>query len=253
MEEENMTEDISEFPTEEDWSTIEQTLPYASLLSLVGSLDVKVRENQGLSDFMKSLSSTGYTNELRQRVGYVGRSHIFMQYYFNKGIPDERFQEVSEEKGETTWYPDFKDADWHVKGWFDYFSDIFYYQLASTWDTLGHLINERYELNIKQKDVSVSRAVDALEGADKVLWQRMRGLINTDTYKSAREIRNSMAHAYLPNVPGMAVFKPQNHPMGIVRVYGTKRYITSKQIISNALDWVSLLSRALEYLVDSSL
>ncbi len=42
-------------------------------------------------------------------------------FYYEKGIPDDRSHETSQQNGTTYWFPDFQQDDWHVKGWFNYF------------------------------------------------------------------------------------------------------------------------------------
>lgn len=135
-----MVDNFIQFPKEEDWSRIYDASPFEGIFSLVDKFVTKVYDTQESSDFMTVAGVIGYTNDLYQRLSYIGRSYILMMFYYEKGIPDDRSHETSQQNGTTYWFPDFKQDDWHVKGWFNYFSDGFYYQLFSAFDTIGHIL-----------------------------------------------------------------------------------------------------------------
>lgn len=104
-----------------------------------------------------------YLHEVRQRLGGVARSYILMMYYYGKGIPDKRpYVSPSKDGHSVQYYPDFTERQhFHIKGWFDFYSDTFYYKLFSAWALIGHMINVAYGLGIKKADFS--KAVEALK------------------------------------------------------------------------------------------
>lgn len=248
-----MAENFFDFPSEEDWLSIEQNSSIDNLFTLLDECKLKIiDENHGALDSTTLLSLDGFIYDLYHRIGYVGLSYIFMEFYHQKGIPDEKLH--AESSGEDNyWFPNFEKKHWNIKRWFDYFSDIFYYQIFSSWDGVGHLINEQYQLGLDLDDVSFRRIIKPLKNANQELSQKLQDLIDSDVYKTALRIRNDIAHKHLPNVPGMIVVKQKSPSIGLSgRSYASKNYVPSNQIIVNSKDFLDLFAKTLQAIIDAT-
>lgn len=71
-------------------------------------------------------------------------------------------------------------------------------------------------MGLRPEKVTFTKAVAKLDKKDQSLSEKLENLITNDAYIEARKIRNEVTHNYLPNVPGMGVFKPKNHLLGVV-------------------------------------
>lgn len=197
-----------EFPTRIDWKRIYNSSPFKGLCSLISQL-----ENSGfgtgnnVQEFPAGMELLGYLYEVKQRLGDVTISYIFMMYYYEKGIPDKCWYISPSKDGHSVQYfPDFAEKHFHIKGWFDFYSDTFYYKLFSAWDSVGHMINVAYGLSVKK--VSFSTAVKALNNRrNEILYKRLKELQNSTGFVKAKEIRNDIAHNYLPNTPRIRIYR----------------------------------------------
>lgn len=168
-----------------------------------------------------------------------------MMFYYQKGIPDQRwFIQPGRDGKSIEYYPDFQERHFHIKGWFDFYSDILYFKLFSSWDTVGHVLNAKYDLKIKE--VHFTNVINALKSKDQTLHTTLLELTRTDSYKKGRKIRNDVTHNYAPNIAGTAVFKPESNPIGITHVFGLKNYTTSDEIVANAQELFELFAKTIK-------
>jgi hypothetical protein len=162
-----------------------------------------------------------------------------MVFYYEKGIPDKRWYILPVTKGESVqYYPDFKEAHFHIKAWFDFFSDTLYYKLFSAWDLIGHALNTNYELEIHK--VYFDTAIKKLRKKNTNLHAVLKKLTDSQTYKDARRIRNDITHNYLPSTAHMVVHKDSH-----VTTIDLKKYVPSEEIVSNVRGALELFAETL--------
>lgn len=228
-----------EFPTKEDWKRIYNASAFKKIFSVLDSFGAKEHTPD---DFAKTIELNGWLYEIRQRISDTARSYCFMMFYYEKGIPDKRWYISPGTEGESVqYYPDFKEAHFHIKAWFDFFSDTLYYKLFSAWDLIGHVLNTNYELMLKIDKVYFGTAIAKLREKDTNLYDCLKNLTDSQTYKDARRIRSDITHNYLPSTAHMVVHR-DNH----VTTIGFKKYVPSEEIVANVREALELFTETLQ-------
>jgi len=244
-----MSADALEFPTKADWKRICNSSPFQGLFSLLAQFEnSEFGKDKKTQDFFAGMELHRYLYEVRQRLGDVARSYILMMHYYGKDIPD-KCSDVSPSKDGHTfqYYQGFTGRHFHIKGWFDFYSDTFYYKLFSAWDLVGHMINVAYGLGIKKSDFS--KAVDALgKKGDEPLHKCLKDLQKSKGFKRAKDIRNDITHNYLPNVAGIRVYRSD----GLKSLSLKASYITSEEVVANAQKALDLFAKTIEILLASA-
>ncbi|MGD0879869.1 MAG: Cthe_2314 family HEPN domain-containing protein [Anaerolineales bacterium] len=156
-------------------------------------------------------------------------------------IPDKRWFISPGRKGESIeYYPDFQKVHYSIKNWFDFFTDTFYHKLFSAWDLVGHFLNVKYDLSLKE--VYFSTAIDGLSEKNSNLYSSLLEVKDSSAYKKAKNIRNNIIHNSPPNIPGTAVYR-SNHSGIFGRRFATiglKEYIPSGEIFINIREVLEL-------------
>ena len=223
-----MNTEIFEFPVREDWKRI----PSASAFKKIYSVLDRLESSEHLpGDFARDLELKGWFYEIRQRVGDTAISYFFMMFYYEKGIPDKRpWISPGKNGASVQYFPDFKEVHYSIKMWFDYFSDTLYYKLFSAWDVVGHILKVKYDLEIKERDVSFSTAFKKLGDGDKDknLYDCLKKVKDSPVYQKAHRIRSDITHNYLPNTAHMVVRRCSQFT-----TIDLKEYITSEEIVTN--------------------
>ncbi|WKZ49281.1 MAG: Cthe_2314 family HEPN domain-containing protein [Anaerolineales bacterium] len=242
------------FPTSDEWNRLYDSSPFEKINLQVDEFVRKIHGSQQSSDLMTTAGVIGYVNDLYLRLSYAAKGYILSKFYFDDGIPDEPAYEIRSD-GTTIWYPNFKNDDWVVKGWFDFSSSAFYFHLFSSWDTFGHILNDWYQLRLKPRSVYFSNAVTKLKGVEYPLYEGLERLIDSDIYNAAKEIRDNLAHKYLPNMPGQKVFRPKYYSLeNMVKdfsILGIKSPVGSKKITENSLAILDLFEKSVILISDS--
>lgn len=226
-----------EFPTKEDWKRIYNASAFEKIFSVLDSFGAKEHTTD---DFAKTIELSGWLYEIRQRISDTARSYCFMMFYYEKGIPDKRWYISPGTKGESVqYYPDFKEAHFHIKAWFDFFSDTLYYKLFSAWDLIGHALNVNYELKIDK--VYFDKAIEKLRDKDTNLHACLKNVKDSRAYQKAHGIRINITHNYLPNTAHMVVHRDSH-----VTTIGLKKYVTSEEIVTNVRETLELFTATLQ-------
>ena len=234
-----MNNALFEFPTREDWKRIHSVSAFTKIYSVLDSLE---SSEHLTGDFARDLELKGWFYEIRQRIKDTAISHFFMLFYYEKGIPDKRWYISPGTSGESVqYYPDFEEVHWHIKMWFDFFSDTLYYKLFSAWDLIGHILKVKYGLEIKERDVYFSTAFKKLGDKEKNLRCCLKKVKDSPVYKEALKIRNNITHNYLPNTAHMVVSRHSEFT-----TIDLKQYITSEEIVTNVQGALELFAETLQ-------
>jgi len=231
-----------EFPTNEDWKRLYNAASFDKIFSFLDDFAAKSRPGSGWTGLTKAIELNGCIYEIQHRLADTSRSHILMMFYYEKGIPDKRWYISPGKNGESVQYfPDFEEEHFYIKGWFDFYSDVFYYKLFSTWDLIGHALNVKYDLGVKRVDFG--KAVRALEGKNRPLHDNLESIRNAPAFQTAKKIRDNITHNSLPNTVGMAVYKGDRF-----ETVGLKHYTTSDEIVANVRETVALLEATMQHI-----
>ena len=130
-----MNTEIFEFPVREDWKRIHSASAFKKIYSVLDSLE---SSEHLTGDFARDLELKGWFYEIRQRVEDTAISYFFMMFYYEKGIPDKRWYSSPGINGASVqYYPDFEEVHFHIKMWFDFFSDTLLLSISA----MGHILN----------------------------------------------------------------------------------------------------------------
>ena len=226
------------FPNRKDWKRIYLSSPFvkinSALKNIASNWDPATSGWDGIGGAIE-LNQCFYEIQLRTMNAF--KSYYFLMFYYGIGIPDKRWYISPGKKGESVeYYPDFLKLHYSIKSWFDFFTDTLYYELFSAWDLVGHFLNVKYGLGLKLNKVYFTNAVDGLVEKNPNLYNCLKKIIDSSVYKKAKEIRNNISHNFLPNTPGMAVFR-NSQAAGIgfrqTATIGLKEYIPSEEIVTN--------------------
>ena len=149
-----------------------------------------------------------------------------MRYYYELGFPED------------VDYAKMNDEIYMKRDYFYYYADVFFYDLFSSFDILGHIINLVFRLGINKPDFDFS--LKKLKEANDTLYDDFIPIINNATYKNAKKIRNDFTH----NVPSGV---PDNRPRQITPTtwaFGGSYHVPPSQVLTTAEAAVTLLKDA---------
>lgn len=173
-------------------------------------------------------------------------SYGMVMFYFRIGIPDDNWVNSSGDSGATfEYFPDFTERDQFTKQLFDYHSEVFFLKIFSCWDTIGHILNFVYELNLDARQVKFTSAVDKLKARDGHLFEQLSSICKDASFEKAREIRNNYAHNYIPSTVGPSIRRVPGSEDTYEGHAG--EYTTSKEIVLIAQESLELLALTVEH------
>lgn len=237
-----------EFPTKEDWKRIYNASAFNKIYSMLDGLEDK--EHTTLC-FTQNIELSGWLYELRQGIGDIAISYCFMMFYYEKGIPDGRPYISPGTNGESIQYcPDSEPIHFHIKAWFDFFSDTLYYKLFSAWDVIGHILNLKYDLKIDIDKVYFGTAIGKLRKKDINLHACLNNVLCSSAYKTAHKNRVNITHNYLPSTAHMIARRDNNPELkGNVTHIDIKEYVKSEEIVTNVQEALELFAATLRYVL----
>lgn len=231
---------VIDFPSQDEWQRIYDATPFERLSQRIIALANQSSSGRGLSGFKKAIDENEFLLQLQYRLTDIAKSYILLTHFFEKGIPDDEWHISPGKSGSSVeYFPHFEPIHFLIKDWFDYYADTFYYKLFSAWDMLGHILNVRHSLGLKQQDVTFHRAVKKLADKDKALYGRLDEMRNHAIFREANRLRNNITHNHLPSSTGISV--TLNEKGGGI---GIREYTTSAAITKNVRSIVDLLEKA---------
>lgn len=103
-----------------------------------------------------------------------------------------------------------------------------------------------YELGANR--VSFDEALRRLEGVNPALYNRLKKIIDSPDFGTARELRNDITHNFLPGQIGSPVRRVSKNHM----TFGCGDYIPSAQIKDNTIKVLDLFAASLEAIKEQS-
>jgi Cthe_2314-like HEPN len=236
-----------EFPTKDEWRQLESSYPFKQLWISEDDFQYTNNPDGSIENFFAGSEIRTWAVHLQNRLIQVRWSYVLSMFHFNKGIPDERWFISPGKKGQSIeYYPNFEEADHFVKAQFDYYVDVFYYKLFSAWDTLGHLLNVTYELEIERADFY--KAVRKLKVIRPVLYSKFKKIMDSADFKKMREFRHNITHNHLLGHIGSSVRKVSKNHI----TFGGGSYTPSAQVKENMAKSLDLLVETLEAIKEQS-
>lgn len=250
-----MSQRYRRFPSSADWKRIYSASRFEQLLTQAERLQPEGITARDVDAFVKTVKLDGLHLELHQRLSAAATSYVLMVFYFEQGIPDNRWHQSPGKSGSSiSYFPDFQPKHFRLKGWFDFYSDMFYYKLFSAWDLMGHVLNVRHSLELPLPDFA--SAIEALGKKDPVARAPWNSIFGSHIFRDVRRIRHDITHGYSPSTTGMAVSRENLVLKGKKTIrygFGIKKYLPSNEILSTANKGIGLLERSLAILTGVSL
>lgn len=241
-----------ELPTPDEWQAIFKSSPAAELLALARGPFKRADRLAGIDAFAQSVALSRLEMEVHNRVLDVARAFVFMTFYYQRGIPDGRWQISPGRNGQSIeYFPDFEEHHFVIKGWFDFYCDTFYQKLFSAWSILGHLLNIEYALGIKERDVDFIPAVRRVASVDAELARKLQSVVQHASFTAAQRLRHDITHNEAPTSTGMTVTRHESDE-AVVYAMGTRAYTTSAVFMENAQSTIALLNESLRTLQDGA-
>ncbi len=214
---------LFELPTPAEFNDIADEFPCEELK--ISEDDFSVFLNPAEFRRFSDESSIGtWRLHLQNRIYQTRTSYVIMKFLINKGIPDERWFAPGE-KGGIKFYPDFEKEDYIRKAQFDYFADVYFLKLYSCLDSVGHLLNLCYDLQIAKPDFH--RALNKLTGLRPELYFELKKIKDSESFIAFKHLRHGIAHNELPGHVSGFVHKVSENEYTL----GAGRYTPTREII----------------------
>lgn len=138
--------------------------------------------------------------EYNNKVGSVIISYILCRHYFDKGIPDDPWVISPGKNGESIQYmPNFGEEHWGRRYWFSYFSNSFYLQISSLWDSVLEIINHYYGYNLPVDMRLRSQLIKRLKADHPIISGAFDSIMTEPIYTEAQKYRTAAAHGTSPS------------------------------------------------------
>lgn len=238
--------DFGGFPSREQRSEIFGSLPFLQDMRLEIIEKSDSNETMYIDEWEMYLEFNSWLRQFNNRIGEVKLSYLMSMYYYNMGIPDGEWHISPGKNGESIQYfPNFKEESFCIKYYFDYHSDVFYYKIFGVWDSIIHLINIYYRINIFKFDSYFKQTIiKALKTKNPSLHSYLSNLSKNKIYRKANTLRNNLTHNFPSNDIDPGVERIGNG----ITIHKVGNYVTSKEFKENMDGILELLWKTLKKL-----
>lgn len=233
---------MSRFPTDEEFECIQSNY-FTSELDLVSEEVSLLLFPETFDGTFMRLEVNDWILHLSNRMIHARDSYHLMMFYFDRGIPDTRPWISPGENGDSiTYFPDFSREDHINKMSFNFYADTFFSKLASSWDTIGHLLNVIHQLHLKPKRIDFASVVTELNKSISGPGKELHGLLKCSEYQNFNKVRNDITHNFLPGMFGNTLQRTDD---GKKIFIGVGPYVTSDEIVKTAKNALQIFNRTL--------
>jgi hypothetical protein len=235
-----------EMPSKAEWNNIETTKWPSVLEELDDLFAYDIHPENSPQKFAARLAMTSWEIDLMNRLRHTRWTYVFITHIYGKGIPDDEWIR-SPAPGEiaTKYFPSFEHEHHIRKATFDYFIDIFFFKLYSCLDTLGHVLINMYDIELKGKP-NFHRAVDGLKIIRPSLHAKLTLVIESDDFKEIKSLRHVATHNEA--LGGVNSFVNKISPNHFT--FGAGKYITSSEIIRSVENAKVVLERIFKLMLE---
>ena len=218
-----------EYPTEEEWKEIYRSFPAADIVFSEYDFNFAQKKGlEGLNQLTTIKEINAWIMALENKWKDVARSYVMMNFYYDKGIPDEPYFISPGRKGESVeYFPNFKKVHYVRKDAFDFYADVYFFKVFSAFDGLWQLFNVYFKCGLDIHKVTFESLCKRLE--DKKTADHLRIILADERYGESNKIRNAFVHRLPPQAQGPGISRKEN-TIG----FGISEYTSSKQIAETA-------------------
>ncbi|MBT2254429.1 Cthe_2314 family HEPN domain-containing protein [Priestia megaterium] len=175
--------------------------------------------------FVDNLDIQQWVLILGNRIRELNIPLAYSMYFLEKGIPDDKWWKEGEIQS-VEFFPDFDNDNWSNKYSFDFFSDTFFYKVFTVFETIGHLLFKKFDLEPHgRQKISFNTAISNLKGKHEGLYTDLLDIKQSDKFKKASIFRNDSTHNFPPYRIGNG-FKVFDNSMSV----GIGNYTPSKEV-----------------------
>lgn len=233
---------MNRFPTDEEFERIQANYPTPEL-NLVPHDVALLLCPENLDGSFRRLEVDDWILHLSNRMIQARDSYHLTMFYFDRGIPDTRpWISPGENRESIAYFPDFSNDDHINKASFNFYADTFFSKLASSWDTIGHLLNVVHQLRLKPRRIDFALAVAELNKSTSALGKGLYDLLQSTEYQNFNNVRNDVTHNFLPGMFGGTLQRTND---GKKISIGVGRYVASDEIVQTARSALQIFNRTL--------
>lgn len=188
-----------------------------------------------------------WIREFNNRSFDLSNTYAILINYYNMGIPDKEWYIYPENKGQSVQYfPHFEDKHYAYLYWFGFYMDSFYTRFFGLIDTIYHILNVKYQLEVPEKLGFNKEVSDKLRKYDSDLVKYLNDVRKYDTYIKVSEFRNNITHNYRPNQITSGVNREKRADGSIIIDYGVGDYTTTEEFVENIEKGIELLAKIVD-------
>lgn len=199
-----------------------------------------------LSDFEDgyyNIQMQYWLKEFNNRAFDLIVNYTLLKYYYDAGIPDEEWYKSPGENGKSVeYFPHFKREHYGILYWFGFYVDSYYTRFEGLIDTVYHIINVKYRLDIEPSLGFKGNVLKKLEKKDKALFEYLNSLPDNPVYRQINEFRNNIVHNYRPNQIDSGFTRTINPDGSKIITMSVGNYTTSTEFLNNIKDSLDLLA-----------
>lgn len=205
-------------------------------------------KDESLIAAFKGIHTTHRVLELQNKINEVNRDFNMAMFYFYRGIPDDEWKRSPGKDGlSVEYFPNFKEEHFSNQYNFNYFVQIFFYKVTTLYEIIGHLIYNRFSLQINEKNprdkISFTSAISKLKSRDEKLQESLLNIKSSSNFRNGAKMRNDIAH----NQPAYEISSFITVKNGLT-AFGTGSYTTSKEIKRTMINYLESVRETFECL-----
>jgi hypothetical protein len=235
----------AQYPTPQDWDDICQRKQDS-----INKIQFEFNNRPyNLLDFsqIKDMEYSYWLREFNNRSFDMITSYVMMMFYYDKGIPDDEWYISPGKTGKSIdYFPHFEERHFIYLYWFGFYMDSYYTKYFSLIDTIYHLVNIRYDLEVPSKLGFKSEISKKLKSVDTELHDFLNSLRNNTTLGKITDFRNNIVHNYRPNQVDSGINTVKRDGQIIEMSFTVGNYTKTSEFVNNINDSLDLMSLIVE-------
>jgi hypothetical protein len=234
-----------DYPDEKEWNEIVKNSPVLKKLHLKINSDIKYDNDvfNPLYDFEFEI----WLRQINNRLFNIYMTYIFLMHYFNKGIPDDKHSDSRGKNNKTVRFlPHSGEKSYWIKYLFYYYVEVLYFQAFSVWDSIHHLINVYYQMDIEPRLGFNENVMKKLKDKNIILHKLLKKQKENEVFEKAHRLRRDFTHNFLPCRFGFVIGRENKEDKKVKETHLGIKIPKSKEFQTNIYQFLELLSTTLE-------
>ncbi|OMC83351.1 Cthe_2314 family HEPN domain-containing protein [Viridibacillus sp. FSL H8-0123] len=191
-------------------SSFDEEFPELQFATREGSFDLKEVVN-GVFE------ADSWKYEFNWRVLNISTNYVLLMHFFEKGIPDNEYKNLTGEK-------------MYIHIWFSFYAESLLARIIGAYDILFQIVNADYQLKVKKGTRFNIKVLQKLKPFNKRLHSCLSTFREDESYIKLVTLRNDFIHN---NTPTNLDFGFSEEKPG-VRSFGKGKYVKSQEVVDIA-------------------